>query len=356
MSAKFRLWGVEMSKNSVRVEELAKRREVQSELELEETLVANPEMLQVGLHLVGRQTYSSAGWLDLLGIDADGRLVIFELKRGRLGRDAVTQIIDYASALNSMSLAALSEHIAQRSGDAGIDRIDDFEDWYSGKFGAADWGRVLPPRMVLVGLGVDEAAERMVKFLCSEQLDISAVTFHAFEHQGKMLLARQVEIDRKAVLPSRRVSEPIQQRRQALQIYLLECGLTELFGTVCADLRAWITASKFENALRKGVSFQLDEVGPSGVRGPQSYFGVFAAYTQEGVVDISIGQWALKRGEAALARLSNDIALRDWPHGGQAFSIESEEDWNRCQPAMEALVQAVMANRQLDGAVAKRSA
>ena len=218
LSTTFRLWGIDMSQNPVSIEELAERREVQTELELEETLVANPEMLEVGMRLVGRQTHISAGWLDLLGIDADGRLVIFELKRGRLGRDAVTQVIHYASALNAMSLVALSEHIAQRSGDGGIERIDDFEDWYSGKFGSADWGRVLPPRMVLVGLGVDEAAERMVKFLCSEQLDISAVTFHAFEHQGKTLLARQVEIDRKAVVPSRRGSEPIQQRRKALQV------------------------------------------------------------------------------------------------------------------------------------------
>ena len=342
-----------MSENSISVEELAERGEVQTELELEETLVANPEMLEAGLRLVGRQTSNAGGWLDLLGIDADGRLVIFELKRVRLGRDAVTQVIDYASALNAMSLTTLSEHIAQRSGDGGIERIDDFEDWYSGEFGSSDFGRVLPPRMVLVGLGFDEAAERMVKFLCSERLEISAVTFHAFEHQGKTLLARQVEIDREAVVPSRRGLEPIQQRRQALQSYLLECGLTDLFGSVCADLRAWITANVFENALKNGVSFQLDEFGPSGGRGPRSYFGVFAAYTQSGVVDINIGQWALNRGEAALAKLGDEIALRDWSHGGQAFSVESEEDWKRCRPAMEAFVKAVMEDRRLDWPVAK---
>ena len=345
-----------MSENPVSVEELAERREVQTELELEETLVANPEMLEAGLRLVGRQTRVAGGWLDLLGIDADGRLAILELKRGRLGRDAVTQVIDYASALNSMNLTAFSEHIAQYSGEGGIERIDDFEDWYSGKFGAPDLGRLMPPRMVLVGLGVDEAAERMVKFLCSEQLDISAVTFHAFEHQGKTLLARQVEIDRKTVVASRRGSEPIQQRRQALQSYLLECGLTELFATVCADLRAWITASAFENALRNGLSFQLDEFGPSGVRGPQSYFGVFAAYTRSGVVDISINRWALKRGEAALANLGNEITLRDWPHGGRALSIESEEDWKQCRGAVEAFVKAVMEHRQLDWPVADSTA
>lgn len=188
----------------------------------------------------------------------------------------------------------------------------------------------------------------MVKFLCSEQLDISAVTFHAFEHQGKTLLARQVEIDRKGVVRSRRGLEPIPQRREALQRYLQECGLADVFGTICGDLRAWIAVTVFENALRKGVSFQLDEIGPSGVRGPQSYFGVFAAYTQPGIVDVSINHWALKRGEAALAKLGDEIAIRDWSHGGQAFSVESEEDWKRCRPAMEEFVKAIMASRQLD--------
>lgn len=61
---------MEMSANSVSVEALAERREVQTELELEETLVANPEMLEPGLRLIGRQTPSASGWLDLMGIDA----------------------------------------------------------------------------------------------------------------------------------------------------------------------------------------------------------------------------------------------------------------------------------------------
>ena len=55
-----------------------------------------------GLTLVGRQTPTEGGPLDLLGVDADGRLVVFELKRGTLSRDAVAQVVDYASYLNAM--------------------------------------------------------------------------------------------------------------------------------------------------------------------------------------------------------------------------------------------------------------
>ena len=70
---------------------------------LEGTLVNHPDMLDPGLTLVGRQTRTDDGWLDLLGVDEDGRLVVFELKRGTLSRDAVAQVIEYASFLDAKS-------------------------------------------------------------------------------------------------------------------------------------------------------------------------------------------------------------------------------------------------------------
>ena len=39
-------------------------------------------MLMPGLQLVGRQLTTANGSLDLLGIDSEGRLVVFELKPG----------------------------------------------------------------------------------------------------------------------------------------------------------------------------------------------------------------------------------------------------------------------------------
>ena len=206
---------------------------------------------------------------------------------------------------------------------------------------------------MLVGIRLDEAVERMVKYLCSEQIDISAVTFHAYEHQGKTLLGRLTEIDRSTVTASLSRLKPIDERRKALEVHLRNCGLANVFTAVRDDLKAWIAVSVFENALQKGVSFQLHETGESGVRGPQSYFGVFAAYTNSSVVDVSIGSWALKRGEAALAALSDEIELRDWPHGGKAFSIESEDTWNRRRPGIEKFVKAVMADRRRDETTAE---
>ena len=156
MNRSLKLWAV---RSTACVEPVSPLKQMETELELENILVANPELLEPNLRLVGRQTPASDGWLDLLAVDADGRLVIYELKRGRLGRDAVTQALDYASALDDMGLTELSQHIASRSGIGGIECIDDFESWYLDNFGD-DLSRLLP-RMVLVGLGMDEATERM---------------------------------------------------------------------------------------------------------------------------------------------------------------------------------------------------
>ena len=73
------------------------------EQNLEEWIEADPELLQVGLTIVGKQIRVEGGRLDLLAIDPQGRWVIIEIKREQLRRETIAQIIDYASCLATMS-------------------------------------------------------------------------------------------------------------------------------------------------------------------------------------------------------------------------------------------------------------
>ena len=184
-----KIWSVDGDSN---VEPLAKKGQTDTEELLEETLVKNPDLLIPGLRLVGRQTPTGGGPLDLLGVDEDGRLVVFELKRGTLSRDAVAQIIDYASYLDGMALDELTEYISEKSGNLGIEKIQDFLDWYN----FDELESLKPLRLFLVGLGADERTERMVTFLASNSsMDISLITFHGFAYEGKTLLAKQVRVE-----------------------------------------------------------------------------------------------------------------------------------------------------------------
>ena len=212
---------------------LASKGKTDTESLLEETLVRNPDLLIPRLRLVGRQTPTDGGPLDLLGVDEDGRLVVFELKRGTLSRDAVAQIIDYASDLDTKTDVALAEHIASHSGVGGIERIEDFEEWYGENTEGQSLDSLRPLRLFLIGLGADYRTERMVRFLAENTgMDISLLTFHGFTYDGKTFLARQVEVEA-AIDPDPRRPRPYVSRaekRERLARRVEDSGISETFG------------------------------------------------------------------------------------------------------------------------------
>ena len=236
-----------------------------SERHLEEILVKNPELLMPGLTLVGRQTQTEGGPLDLLGVDSDGRLVVFELKRGTLSRNAVAQIIDYASYLEDMDLDALVNHISDKSGAHGIDKINDLREWYTENWEEESIDSLRPLRMFLVGLGVDDTTERMVNFLAQNGLDISLLTFYGFEQDGKVLLARQMRVegeedDSRQVRRKRRSQEEF---KDLLDSRAKKYGVSDLFATVANMFREnW--PSSLERRNEYGLNFRLQKRSDTG--------------------------------------------------------------------------------------------
>ena len=158
---------------------------------LEKMLVASPELLEPGLKLIGRQVPTDGGPLDLLGVDQNGRLTVFELKRGTLTREAVAQSLDYASDLEAYEFERLASLVQECSGRDGIDKIEDFEDWYSQEYPGSTDALAEAPRIVLVGLGVDDRARRIVQFLAKRGTAIQLLTFYGFRRDKELFLARE---------------------------------------------------------------------------------------------------------------------------------------------------------------------
>ena len=253
-----KIWAIQDESMAVA---LKSKSQVDTEGLLEETLVANPELLIPGLRLVGRQMPTEGGPLDLLGVDEDGRLVVFELKRGTLSREAVAQIIDYASDLDLKSDDELAEHIADSSGAGGIEKIDDFEEWHGENTDAQSLGSLRPLRLFLVGLGADDRTERMVRFLADNSgMDISLLTFHGFEYDGKTLLARQVEVEAVAE-PERRRTRRRRSRaelRENFDVQVSSYGVSDLLNAVQDMFREnWPASRQSVGAL--GLRVQLPE-------------------------------------------------------------------------------------------------
>ena len=232
MTDEIKLWAIDGSGEASEVEPTNR---TDTEDLLEGSLVANPKILLPGLTIVGRQTPTTGGPLDLLGVDSSGQLIVFELKRGTVTRDAVTQAIDYASSLESMTEVELAVHIAERSGTNGIDKIDDFEEWYSQRFAEQQLTSLKPVQMMLVGLGTDEKAIRMVDFLAKRGVGISLLTFYGHRYEGKTILARRVQaeslsMEEVKVSSSRR--ERIEARRKAAAEQAKEFGIDGLLNDV----------------------------------------------------------------------------------------------------------------------------
>ena len=237
--------------------------QMESEGLLEDILTANPDMLEEGLQLVGRQTSTVGGPLDLLGVDNYGKLVVFELKRGTLNREAVAQVIDYASSLNEMDSSSLFSHIAERSGNLGIQKIDDFGGWYNtlqenSDLPDEDTESLTPPRIVLVGLGVDDTTERMVKYMADSGMDISLLTFYGFVNiGGKTLLARNVEVTASDITPRRQPSNSAAERRRIFEERVANLGVLDTF-YAARDMFREQFRYHFETASRYRVSFNRD--------------------------------------------------------------------------------------------------
>lgn len=254
MSDDIRIWEIDAGSQTANLVESNNRME--TERSLEKLLIKNPDVLMEGLTLVGRQMPTDSGFLDLLGVDADGRLVVFELKRETLTRDAVAQVIDYCSYLESLTESDLAKYVAECSGTNDVEEIGDFESWYGERQGGKQLVDMRPTRMVLVGLGADARAYRMVEFLTERGVDISLLTFHGYRYADKMLLARQVERGIEVRGGGPRGQKTDTEHRKALAERARELGIESLWTDAVNALS--ITDSGI--ARRWGITFFLSKI------------------------------------------------------------------------------------------------
>lgn len=253
MSEDIRIWKIEDSSKAVSPLEPANRME--TEHALEELLVANPGMLMPGLVLIGRQTPIDGGALDLLGVDEDGRLVVFELKREKLTREAVAQVLDYCSHLDSLTEADLASYVVEHSGKNGVDEVRSFESWYGDRHGE-QFASLRPTKMVLVGLGADSRARRMVEYLAERGVDITLLTFHGYRCADSMLLARQVDKGTQTHTVSPQPNQSQAQRRHVLAERAAELGIDGLWRKALGAL----SVAPGGHATKSGITFYLPKI------------------------------------------------------------------------------------------------
>jgi hypothetical protein len=272
---------------------------------LEDLIVRRPSLLGRGMALVGRQLPTVGGPLDLLGIDQEGRVVVFELKRGALTRDAVAQVLDYASDLTEKGEEHLARLIETNSGRDGIPLIEDFVDWYGQQYPDSDGPLAQHPRMILVGLGVDDRARRVTSFLAQHSVDIRLLTFHAFRSGDRLLMARLVESEGpKQGSTSPTVSK--ESNRRALHEAAEQLGVKELLDDVVSFVAARLPGA-YQLPGKTSYAFYLQEQTDARKPALRAYITIYLDARKKGVLLFNITPRAARAGSTAVSALVQSL-------------------------------------------------
>lgn len=173
-------------------------RRLDDENQLEALIVQDVSIISQDWLLIGRQVRTAFDKrIDLLALDANGSVIIIELKRDKTPRDVVAQAIDYASWVETMDDSQLvdcyqafaSQHkLAESSLDKAFEQ----------RFGIPleDVSLNESHQMVIVASELDASTERIITYLNDRHgVAINAVFFSAFEDGGNRYLSRAWMID-----------------------------------------------------------------------------------------------------------------------------------------------------------------
>jgi hypothetical protein len=138
--------------------------EIETEIQLEELLLNNPEFIEEGFRLLANQkrTTPYQKRIDLLGVDSTGTLTILELKV-KEDRDQLPQAIEYFDWLLERGISF-------------------FRDYFS-ELKIANKA----PRIILVAPKYGERTIKLGKYI-SEEIDLSFKKYFAFDVEGKTII------------------------------------------------------------------------------------------------------------------------------------------------------------------------
>jgi hypothetical protein len=163
-----------------------------NEQQLEDMILAAPEILSGEWLLIGRQEQTGLGGrIDLLGIAPDASLVLIELKRNRTPREIVAQALDYASWVEQLTADKIAQ-IYQRFSKGG-----NLDEAFKQHFGVELDEETLNEshQIILVAAELDDSTERIITYLNKREIAINVLFFQVFQNGDDQLLSRVWLID-----------------------------------------------------------------------------------------------------------------------------------------------------------------
>ena len=153
---------------------------------LEEWLNKNPEgILEDGkVFVFGRQVRTSFDtFIDLLGMDREGNLIVIELKRSRTPRDTIAQALEYASFAKTLDYEQLEGIFQTYQSDPSVS----LKQWHKGFFDLSEEEGVSfnkEQRLVIVGQKITSPIRQTAIFLNDHGVMVTCVEFTFFQTQN----------------------------------------------------------------------------------------------------------------------------------------------------------------------------
>jgi hypothetical protein len=179
------------------------------ERNLEDWLEKNPDALTDGepVLIIGRQVNAgSAGTLDLLALDSEGRTLIIELKRAPTPRDIVAQALEYAAWTASLDQTAIRQlaqtYFSQQDAPLSLEKA------WQDAFGDADENDLIDlprlndqQRVFVVIEGGNERVTAVIRYLRSLGVDITLLEYRYYQTEsGEEFLDIEQRIGREQVI------------------------------------------------------------------------------------------------------------------------------------------------------------
>ncbi|GGO38393.1 DUF91 domain-containing protein [Deinococcus humi] len=160
---------------------------------LENALKVDLSIVDPDLMMLATQLQTDHGKrIDILAMDRQGDIVILELKRDMTPREVMTQTLDYAAWVKTLSAEQIED--IYRQAHNGTELRAGYADVYGTNDQYPDAINVRQ-RMIIVASSLDAITERIVAYLSEFGVPVNVVFFRAFKQEGTQYLARTWLID-----------------------------------------------------------------------------------------------------------------------------------------------------------------
>lgn len=171
---------------------------------LEEWLESNPDgIVEDGrILIIGRQVVTNfGGFIDLLGLDRKGDVVVVELKRDRTPRDTIAQTLEYASFAERLDSAQLEGVLRSYLNDESLSLAEHHREYFElGSDEAIAFNK--DQRIVIVGQRVTPEIRQTATFLRSKGIRVTCVEFAFFQATGgTRLLSQEIVVGTESEKP-----------------------------------------------------------------------------------------------------------------------------------------------------------